>query len=168
MDHEVSQHCRIYQLEDVRIQAGESPDELVECLHALADCCNFPTDEEKECNVQYPLVRALREKDLVKKLLALDLKATTAKMLEVCHTHIAISDNLDAMGLAGSKPIHTIHQGNHKKQCQQGSKSTANQHQCDNCTKSHPSGHASCLAKDATCNKCRKVGIGSQDAMEVH
>ena len=47
MDHEVSQHCRIYQLEDVRIQAGESPDELVECLRALADCCNFPTDDEK-------------------------------------------------------------------------------------------------------------------------
>ena len=32
MDHEVSQHCRIYQLEDVRIQAGESPDELMVCL----------------------------------------------------------------------------------------------------------------------------------------
>ena len=118
MDHEVSQCCRIYQLEDVRIQAGESPDELVECLRALADCCNFPTDEEKECNVQYHLIRALSDKDLEKKLLALDLKATTAKMLEVCWTHIAISDNLDAMGLAGSKPVHAIHQGNHKKQHQ--------------------------------------------------
>ena len=38
MDHEVSQRCRIYQLEDVRIQAGESPDEFMEHLHALADC----------------------------------------------------------------------------------------------------------------------------------
>ena len=37
MDHEVSQHCRIYQLEDVRIWAGESPDELMESLCALAD-----------------------------------------------------------------------------------------------------------------------------------
>ena len=114
MDHEVSQCCRIYQLEDIRIQAGESPDELVKCLHALADHCNFPTDEEKECNVQYFLIQALSDKDLVKKLLALDLKATTSKMLEVCWTHITISDNLDAMGLAGSKPIHAIHQGNHK------------------------------------------------------
>ena len=121
MDHEVSQHCRIYQLEDVRIWAGESPDELVECLCALADHCNFPTDEEKECNVQYHLVQALSDKDLVKKLLVLDLKATTAKMLEVCWTHITISDNLDAICLAGLKPVHAIHQGNHKKQCQQGS-----------------------------------------------
>ena len=53
MDHEVPQHCRIYQLEDVRIWAGESPDELMKCLHALADHCNFPTNDEKECNVQY-------------------------------------------------------------------------------------------------------------------
>ena len=37
MDHAVSQCCRIYQLEDVHIQPGESPDELVNCLHALAD-----------------------------------------------------------------------------------------------------------------------------------
>ena len=79
-------------------------------------------------------------------------------MLEVCWTHFTISDNLDAMGLAGSKPIHAIHQGNHKKQCQQGSKPNANQHQCGNCTKSHPPGCASCPAKDATCNKCGKAG----------
>ena len=78
MDHEVSQHCRIYQLEDVRIRAGESPNELMECLCALADHCNFPTNDEKECNVQYHFVHALSDKDLVKKLLALDLKATTA------------------------------------------------------------------------------------------
>ena len=120
MDHGVSQHCRIYQLEDVRIWAGESPDELVECLHALADCCNFPTNDEKEHNVQYCFVHALSDKDLVKKLLALDLKATTAKMLEVCQTHIIISDNLDALGLVGSKPIHAINQGKHNKQCQHG------------------------------------------------
>ena len=95
--------------------------------------------------------------DLVKKLLALDLKATTAKMLEGCWTHITISDNLDAMGLVGSKPVHIIHQVNHKTQCQQGSKPTANQHQCGNCTKLHLPGCASCLAKDVTCNKCAKV-----------
>ena len=79
MDHEVSQHCRIYQLEDVRIWAGESPDELVEHLCALADHCNFPADDEKEHNVQYHFVHSLSDKDLVKKLLALDLKATTAR-----------------------------------------------------------------------------------------
>ena len=79
MDHEVSQHCRIYQLEDVRIWAGESPDELVEHLCALAYHCNFPADDEKEHNVQYHFVHTLSDKDLVKKLLALDLKATTAR-----------------------------------------------------------------------------------------
>ena len=140
MDHEVSQHCRIYQLEDVRIQARELPNELMECPRPLADHCNFPTDDEKECNVQYRFVHALSDKDLVKKLLALDLKATTAKMLEVCRTHIAISDNLDTLGLVGSKPVHVIHQGKHNKQCQHGAKQHGNQHQCGNCMKSHPPG----------------------------
>ena len=65
-------------------------------------------------------MRALDDKELVKKLLALDLKATTAKMLDVYQTHIAISDNLDALGHVGSKPVHAIQQGNHKKQRQQG------------------------------------------------
>ena len=32
MDHAVSQRCRMYQLEDVRIRPGESPDELVDHL----------------------------------------------------------------------------------------------------------------------------------------
>ena len=30
MDHPVSQQCRIYQLEEIRIKVGETPDELVE------------------------------------------------------------------------------------------------------------------------------------------
>ena len=53
MDHEVSQRCRIYQLEDIRAHPGESPDELVDHFHALANRCNFPSEEEKEYNVQY-------------------------------------------------------------------------------------------------------------------
>ena len=81
MDHKVSQGCRIYQLEDVHAHPGESPDELVDYLCTHADRCNFPSEEEKECNVQYRFVRALDDKELVKKLFALDLKATTAKML---------------------------------------------------------------------------------------
>ena len=48
MDHTVSQQCQIYQLEDVQIKAGETPDALVDHLRALTDRCNFPTDEVKE------------------------------------------------------------------------------------------------------------------------
>ena len=36
VDHTVSQQCQIYQLEDVQIKPGETPDELVDCLRALA------------------------------------------------------------------------------------------------------------------------------------
>ena len=52
MDHPVSQRCRIYQLEEIRIKAGETPDELVERIWGLADRCNFPTDAEKERHIQ--------------------------------------------------------------------------------------------------------------------
>ena len=59
MDHPVSQRCRIYQLEEIRIKAGETPDELVERIRGLADRCNFPTDAEKERHIQFRMVRAL-------------------------------------------------------------------------------------------------------------
>ena len=61
------------------------------------------------------LSKSSATRTLQKKLLVLDLKVTTAKMLKVCWTHITISDNLDVMGLSGSKPVHAIHQGNLKK-----------------------------------------------------
>ena len=49
----------------------------------------------------------LTDSELVKKLLTLDLKATTAKMLKTCRTHIAIADNLNAMGV-GSKTVNAV------------------------------------------------------------
>ena len=61
MDHPVSQWCRIYQLEEIRIKAGETPDELVDRIRGLADRCNFPTDAEKERHIQFRLVRALSD-----------------------------------------------------------------------------------------------------------
>ena len=54
MDHPVSQRCRIYQLEEIRIKAGETPDKIVEWIWGLADRCNFPTDAEKERHIQFP------------------------------------------------------------------------------------------------------------------
>ena len=94
----------------------------------------------------------------VKKLLAFELKATTAKMLEVCQNYITISDILDPLGLVGSKPVHAIDQGKHNKQCQHGAKQPGNHHLCGNCMKSRPPGQSSCPAKDSTCNNCGKVG----------
>ena len=107
--------CRIYKLEETRILPGESLDKLVDRLRALADRCNFPSDDEKERNVQYRLVRALDDRELVKKLLAMPITATTAKMLETCRTHIAINGEMDAMGLGSSKDVHTIRKGPLKK-----------------------------------------------------
>ena len=140
MDHEISIRCRIYKLEETHIQPGESPDELVDRLRTLADCCNFPSEEEKEWNIQYRLVRALDDRDLVKKLLTLPIMETTAKMLEVCRTHIAINGEMEAMGLGGSKTVHAIQKGPtwkgptrrwHKPQQQQ---QPQQQHSCGNCT----------------------------------
>ena len=37
MDHPMFQQCRICQLEDVCICTSETPDELIDCLHVLAD-----------------------------------------------------------------------------------------------------------------------------------
>ena len=91
----------------MQIKAGETKDELVDHLRALTDRCNFPTDEEKERNIQFHLVCTLTDSELVKKLLALDVKVTIAKMLKTCRTHIALADNLNAMGL-GSKTVNAV------------------------------------------------------------
>ena len=128
----------------------------------LADCCNFPMDDEKEWNVQYQLVHALDNRELVKKLLTLPIKETTAKMLEVCRTHNAINSKMEALGLGSSKTVHAIHKGpqqkgqckGHKPQQQQ----QRQQHSCRNCTKQHAPGWASCPTKDSQSQACGKMG----------
>lgn len=157
MDHAISQRCRIYQLEEVRIRSGESPDELVERLRALADRCDFPSEEEKERQVQYRLVRALTDRELVRKLLAMDIKATTAQMLDKCRTHIAISNNMDQMGLGSSKSVNAIRRQGPKPK-QETTKGPKKQHSCGNCTKDHAPGRTSCPAKDSVCRACDRVG----------
>ncbi|MCG8626928.1 MAG: hypothetical protein MJE68_33630, partial [Proteobacteria bacterium] len=167
MDHEISIRCRIYKLEETRIQPGETPDELVDRLRTLADHCNFPSEDEKERNVQYRLVRALDDRELVKKLLALPIKETTAKMLEVCRTHIAINGEMEAMGLGRSKTVNAIQKGpprkgppkgQHKPPQQRQQQQQQQQHSCGNCTVQHTPGRASCPAKESKCSACGKTG----------
>ena len=119
MDHPMSQWCRIYQLEDFGIHTGETPNELVECLHGLNDHCGFPSDEEKDRNIQYCFVCSLSDSDIVNKLLILKLTATTSVMLELCCIYITISDNMSTIGLTGSKTVNAIHQQKQQHQWQQ-------------------------------------------------
>ena len=75
------------------------------------------------------------------------IEATTAEMLAVCHTQIAIADNMSSMGLS-SKAVSTI-----QKVQKRTSTST-----CGNCTKHHTLGHENCPAKNAICHKCKNTG----------
>ena len=86
------------QLEEIRIKAGETPDELIEWIWGLANRCNFPTDMEKERYIQFWIVCALSNTDLIRKLLTMKIEATTAKMLNVCCMHMAIADNMSWIG----------------------------------------------------------------------
>ena len=153
MDHPVSQRCRIYQLEEIRVKAGETPDELVKRIRGLADRCNFPTDAEKERHIQFRMVCALSDTDLIRKLLAMKIEATTAEMLAVCRTHIAIADNMSSMGLS-TKAISAV-QKTMKK-------SSTHSTPCGNCTKRHTPGREHCPAKDSTCHSCQKIGHWKQ------
>ena len=153
MDHPVSQLCRIYQLEEIRIKAGKTPDELVEQIRGLADRCNFPTDAEKERHIQFRMVRALSDTDLIRKLLAMKIEATTAEMLAVFRTHIAITDNMSSMDLS-TKAVSAV-QKTMKK-------SSTHSTPCGNCTKHHTPGREHCPAKDSTCHSCQKIGHWKQ------
>ena len=77
-------------------------------------------------------------------------------MLEVCHTHIAISDNLKAMGLKEQKTVNAIRRQNKPHQGRKPPADSA--HSCGRCTKSHPPGRSSCPARDDHCRGCGKLG----------
>ena len=148
MDHPVSQRCRIYHLEEIRIKAGETPDELIKWIWGLADRCNFPTDAEKERHIQFWMVCALSNTDLIRKLLAMKIKATTAEILAVCCMHIAIADNMSWIGLS-TKAVNAV-QKMMKKATMHGSSYR-------NCTKHYTPGREHCPAKDSTCHSCQKI-----------
>ena len=148
MDHPVSQRCRIYQLEEIRIKAGKTPDELVEWIQGLADRCKFPTNAEKERYIQFWMVCALSNTDLIRKLLAMKIKATIAEMLAVCCTHITIADNMSSMGLS-TKAVSAVQK--------MMKKASSHSKPCGNCTKCHTPGREHCPAKDSTCHSCQKI-----------
>ena len=140
-------------MEEIRIKAGETPDELVERIRGLADRCNFPTDVEKERYTQFRMVHALSDTDLIRKLLAMKIEATTAEMLAVCRTHIAIADNMSSMGLS-TKAVNAVQK--------MTKKASSHDNPCGNCTKRHTPGREHCPAKDSTCHSCQKIGHWKQ------
>ena len=149
MDHLVSKQCRIYQLEEIRIKAGETPDKLVEWIQILADRCNFPTNVEKERHIQFWMVHALSNTDLIRKLLAMKIEATTAEMLVVCCTHITIADNMSSMGLS-TKAVSAVQK--------MMKKASSHGNPCGNCAKHHTPGREHCPAEDSIYHSCQKFG----------
>ena len=81
------------------------------------------------------------------------IEATTAEMLAVCRTHIAIADNMSSMGLS-TKAISAV-----QKMMKKWSTHSA---PCGNCTKHHTPGREHCPAKDSTCHSCQKIGHWKQ------
>ena len=95
----------------------------------------------------------LSDMDLISKLLAMKIEATTAEILAVSHTHMAIADNMNSMGLS-TKAISAVQK--------MTKKSSAHSNPCDNCTKHHTPGRKHCPAKDSTCHSCQKIGHWKQ------
>ena len=81
------------------------------------------------------------------------IEATTAEMLAVCHTHIAIADNMNSMGLS-TKAISAVQR--------MMKKLSTHSTPCGNCTKHHTPGREHCLAKDSTCHSCQEIGHWKQ------
>ena len=104
----------------------------------------------KERHIQFWMVCALSNTDLIRKLLAMKIKATTAEMLAVCCTHIAIADNMSSMDLS-TKSVSAIQ-----------NKSSTHNTPCGNCTKHHTPGREHCPAKDSTCHSCQKISHWKQ------
>ena len=99
------------------------------------------------------MVCVLSDMDLIRKLLAMKIEATTAEMLAVCHTHIVITDNMNSMGLS-TKAISA--------EQKMMKKSSTHSTPCGNYTKHHTPGREHCPAKDSTCHSCQKIGHWKQ------
>ena len=99
------------------------------------------------------MVHALSDTDLIRKLLAMKIKATTAKILAVCCTHIAIADNMSSMGLS-TKAVSVVQK--------MTKKASSHSNLCDNYTKHHTPGREHCPAKDSTYHSCRRSVTGSR------
>ena len=108
---------------------------------------------EKESHIQFRMVWALSGTDLIRKLLAMKIEATTAEMLAVCRTHITIADNMSSMGLS-TKAVSAVQK--------MTKKASSHSNPCGNCTKCHTPGREHCLAKDSTCHSCQKIGDWKQ------
>ena len=94
------------------------------------------------------MVRALSDTDLIRKLLAMKIEATTAEMLAVCRTHIAIADNMSSMGLS-TKAVSAVQKMTKKP--------PTHSSPCGNCTKRHTPGR-----EHSTCHSCQKIGHWKQ------
>ena len=99
------------------------------------------------------MVHALSSTDLIRKLLVMKIEATTAEMLAVCHTHIAIADNMSSMGLS-TKAVSAVQK--------MTKKASSHCNPCGNCTKCHTPGREHCPAKDSTCHSCQNIGHWKQ------
>ena len=106
---------------------------------------------EKERHIW--MVHSLSGMGLIRKLLAMKIEATLAKMLAVCHTHITIADNMNSMSLS-TKAISAVQK--------MMKKSSAHSTPCGNCTKCHTPGREHCPAKESTCYSCQKIGHCNQ------
>ena len=99
------------------------------------------------------MVLALSDTDLIRKLLAMKIEATTAKILAVCRTHITIADNMSSMGLS-TKAVSAVQKMTKKP--------PSHSNPCGNCTKRHTPGREHCPTKDSTCHSCQKIGHWKQ------
>ena len=101
------------------------------------------------------MVHALSDTDLIRKLLTMKIEATTAKMLAVCHTHIAIADNMNSMGLS-TKAISAVEK--------MMKKSSAYSTPCGNCKNATLQGESTAQQRTLPATLARRLITGSRSA----
>ena len=82
------------------------------------------------------------------------IEVTTAEMLAVCHTYIAIADNMNSIYAYLPKLLVQ-----YKKMMK---KSSTHGNSCGNCTKHHTPGRDHIPTKDSTSPTCQKLTTGSR------
>ena len=110
---------------------------------------------EKERHIHFQMVRALSDTDLIRKLLAMKIEATTAEMLAVCRTHIAIADNMSSMGLS-TKAVSAVQK--------MTKKASSHGNPCGNCTKRPFQGESTAQQRTLPATLARRLVTGNRSA----
>ena len=163
LDMEVGPHVHVYDFEAIRKKCDKTAHELVARICQLTSQAHIGDGSTAaiKFEVQQCFILAITDEEieLICRLLAAPLTATTNELLTIAESYYAVEHGAQQMSSGGNTSVNTVHahcKHYDKGKQQQHKKSTPN-NLCCNCTKQYAPGRANCPACESVCSKCGHI-----------